>query len=135
MKALLIALTFLIVLSGSASASKGWCRSDPIVQIGDTTYQLEIWLSESRAELNNGPLEWVFYYPEGLSTSVIFTDNGFGYGENISFVAVPGATSVYATLYFPATRRALFDIYYNQVQYDQPPDQRFVTNVLITLPL
>src|SRR5688572_4812224 len=78
----------LMVPSSTASRSIGWCRSDPVVKIGDDV--ADIFLSApANAPLKvTGPNEIVVIIPDTLSGSGV-TTMGFGKGEMLTIVESP----------------------------------------------
>ncbi len=108
--ALLVTLTLVLgVGRRDASAVLEWCKTDPIVTIGDAT--VSIFVSATTDILGNatGPTEVVVTVPTGVSYSLVATDNGFGYGETVTFVesdnlrATPKKTQITVDVYVPAT--------------------------------
>lgn len=64
----------------------GWCKSDPIVQLGDDRYQVLVGVPEENVKQVNGPLEFVISSPRGTVQKVLFLDSGFnGHGERVRF--------------------------------------------------
>ena len=76
----------LIVTAPGADALVGWCRKDPVVDIGGK--RTHIWVA-SYEEINTaatGPTDVRITVPRGVSTELIRTDDGFGgHGETVSF--------------------------------------------------
>jgi hypothetical protein len=79
----------LIAPSGTALGRVGWCRSDPVVKIGDAV--ADIFLSApANAPLKvTGPNEIVIIIPDTLSGAVLVETPGFGQGEKVSIVQSP----------------------------------------------
>ena len=79
----------LMVPSSTASRSVGWCRSDPVVKIGDDV--VDIFLSApANAPLKvTGPNEIIVIIPDTLSGSVVAETQGFGKGEKVTIVESP----------------------------------------------
>jgi len=79
----------LMVPSSTASRSVGWCRSDPVVKIGDDV--ADIFLSApANAPLKvTGPTRIVVFIPDTLSGSVVAETQGFGKGEKVTIVQSP----------------------------------------------
>ncbi len=68
-----------------ASASRGWCRMDPLIRIDDDLADI---LAAAPPEIllaNNGPVEFVITVPNGVDTRLIVKTVGFGRGEKVSF--------------------------------------------------
>ena len=85
--AFFVSLLAIAALCGSASAGRGWCRSDPIVQIGNTSLQIWIAIPEADQPSVTGPINVVITVPVGTPHSVLLTDGGFnGYGEAITWI-------------------------------------------------
>jgi hypothetical protein len=79
----------LMVPSSTASRSVGWCRSDPVVKIGDDV--ADIFLSApANAPLKvTGPNEIEIIIPDTLSGAVLVETPGFGQGEKVTIVKSP----------------------------------------------
>jgi len=80
----LILTSLVLILSPpGASAGKGWCRSDPIVNIGGTIYEVEAYVDFGSGGYATSPDLFVFY-TDGLSFQLLHQDNGVdGNGEII----------------------------------------------------
>jgi hypothetical protein len=84
-----VALAVLLIApSGTALGRVGWCRSDPVVKIGDDLADI-ILAAPADAPLKvTGPNEVVVIIPDTLSGAVV-TTIGFGKGENVTIVKSP----------------------------------------------
>ena len=81
-------LALLLVLTApSAEATLTWCRADPIVDIGGK--RAHIWVSgvEGIQESVTGPTKVKIFVPKGVDRELIETDEGFGMGYDVRFVA------------------------------------------------
>jgi len=69
-----------------AGASYGWCRTDPIVRIGGR--EANIFVSSTTPILDQAvaPTIVLVSVPLGVSTELVATDPGFGFGERVFFV-------------------------------------------------
>lgn len=73
--------------SGAARAIKGWCRRDPIVQIGDVTAHVVLSSYAEMNELATGASQLVITVPEGVPTTFVASDPGFGhFGYDVRFL-------------------------------------------------
>ena len=88
-RVLCCAFALFAVLSGpltqDASASKAWCRTDPVVVIDG--YITDIFVSGPLSALLTvtGPTELVVTVPTGVNAWVLLADLGFGRGTNVTF--------------------------------------------------
>lgn len=81
-----LAVLALMILAMPAAASKGWCRSDPVVLIDDNITDIYIDAPLNAPLLVTGPTELTITVPTGVDTQLIFADLGFGYGYELTFV-------------------------------------------------
>jgi hypothetical protein len=73
--------------SGTARAIKGWCRRDPIVKIGDLTARVVLSSYAEMNELATGACQLVITVPQGVPTTFVADDPGFGHlGYDVRFV-------------------------------------------------
>ena len=73
--------------SEAARAIRGWCRRDPIVQIGDVTAHVVLSSYDEMNELATGASQLVITVPEGVPTRLVACDPGFGhFGYDVRFV-------------------------------------------------
>lgn len=93
-----------------AGAIKGWCRRDPVVQIGERTVQIVLRSDAAMHTLATGPTQLVVTVPAGAATRFLADDPGFGhhgydvrFTESRAFVAAGGALDVQVEAYAPAT--------------------------------
>lgn len=71
----------------SADAGRGWCRSDPIIRVGNTVVQIWIAIPEEEQASVTGPIDILITVPEGTPREVLYTDPGFnGYGERLAWI-------------------------------------------------
>lgn len=82
-----LALAAVLLAPGSAMATIGWCKSDPVVQIGANV--VDIYLSApADAPLKvTGPNQIVVTVPETVYATAISVPLGFGRGESVSIVS------------------------------------------------
>lgn len=68
-----------------AEAGVAWCKTDPVVRIGGR--QAHVYVSSPRDVLSaaTGPTDVVIAVPVGMSTELVSTDSGFGYGWTVRF--------------------------------------------------
>ena len=85
LRALLLALLLMPVVADGATATRAWCRTDPVVRIkgdladvfvaGPLTAPLQV----------TGPNEIVVTVPRGVKASLVLNDLGFGQGNTVTF--------------------------------------------------
>ena len=75
----------LAVMATPAGATIGWCKKDPIVDIGGIRTHVYVSSLESILDSATGPTDVVITVPKGVATDLIGTDDGFGYGYNVRF--------------------------------------------------
>ena len=83
-------MAFLLVVGRglSAGAEIEWCKRDPVVRINGTTYNILVSSPNEILESTTGPIAVVIAVPVGTEYSLVSTDEGFGYGEDVRFVEV-----------------------------------------------
>lgn len=77
-------LAMLVLLAPQASASIGWCRTDPAVDINGQTVNIFISSTEEAFSLATGATQVNVTVPLGVTASLLWTDGGFGYGESVN---------------------------------------------------
>ena len=95
--------------SEAARAIRGWCRRDPIVKIGNVTAHVVLSSYDELNELATGASQLVITVPEGVPTTLIACDPGFGHlGYDLRFVesrdliASDGSIQVQVEAFAPA---------------------------------
>ena len=84
-----VSLLLLGGLAAPAGAGRGWCRSDPIIRVGNTVVQVWIAIPEEEQASVTGAINLVITVPRGTPREVLYTDPGFnGFGERITWVEV-----------------------------------------------
>ena len=83
---LALALAVLFWASPGVSAGIAWCKTDPIVAIGDEVVNIYVSAPEEILQAATGPTDVVVYVPVGVATEVVYTDPGFGYGETVTIL-------------------------------------------------
>jgi hypothetical protein len=80
---LALALTF--QTAAPASASIGWCRSDPIIVLDLAV--ADVFTSAKWSDLSKvtGPTDVVIVVPSSVKTTIGIPTLGFGHGEGVSF--------------------------------------------------
>ena len=107
--ALVLVLGVFAVFAPNASAGISWCRVDPGVSINGQTVSIFIASTEEIFEQATGPTDVVVSVPVGVSTELLWTDAGFGYGETVTFVessrlrATSSGVQIMVSAYVPAT--------------------------------
>jgi hypothetical protein len=85
---MILAALAVLVLATPVSADRRWCLSDPIVALNGTEVQILVGIPEEYLPLVNGPIDVQLRVPSGVTTEVVFLDEGFnGYGEVVTFHA------------------------------------------------
>lgn len=88
--AALIATVVLLAVSGQATATRQWCRKDPVFIVAGTRVTVDVAVPDEDQGRVTDPVVVVLYVPSGVSASLLSTDGGFGgRGEDAS-VAVSG---------------------------------------------
>jgi len=85
---LAISLGVLAVLCAVLPASAGWtwCRTDPIVRLNGTQYQIIVSVPVDYVPVVTGATQVVVSVPDDVDRALVSTDAGFnGYGESVSF--------------------------------------------------
>jgi hypothetical protein len=71
---------------GGVGATRGWCKTDPIVEIAGQTADISLSSYEEMLDLATGPAQIVVSVPIGVSTNLVATDAGFGgHGYHVRF--------------------------------------------------
>lgn len=85
----LFAVIVLALLAGpwvqGASASKAWCRTDPVVVIDGHITDVFVAGPLEALLVATGPTEIVVTVPAGIDAWLLLADVGFGRGVNVSF--------------------------------------------------
>jgi hypothetical protein len=84
-RACLLAILFLTLNVGGMSASVGWCRSDPVLQINNALADVFVSIPIEDVTKVTGPTQFVITTPVGIDEAVLLTSPGFGYGETVTF--------------------------------------------------
>lgn len=86
---LLLPIVMLAVLLGplaqNASASKAWCRTDPVVVIDGNITDIFVAGPLKALLVATGPTEIIVTVPTGVDAWLLLADIGFGRGVNVSF--------------------------------------------------
>ena len=112
--ALGLVLLALALTTHGALAGISWCRTDPIVRINGERVNIFVNSDEAILKQATGPTQVVVTVPLGVSTELIATDPGFGFGEVVSFTTSPylrvtdsGRVNVVVSAYVPAVGPSL----------------------------
>lgn len=85
--AFVVALCAFVLLSSSASAGWSWCAKDPVVALNGAQLQILVSIPQELQTVVNGPVQVDVSVPPGVTSAVVFTDDGFnGYGERVRFI-------------------------------------------------
>jgi hypothetical protein len=105
----LLSLFSLLMALGAPKAAAGtkWCRNDPIIDIGGK--QAHVWIAsvEGAEAAISGPTTVRIAVPMGVSTNLVWTDDGFGHGYAVEFVEsddlrlTNGTIEIEASVYVP----------------------------------
>ncbi len=67
-------------------ATRGWCQTDPIVEIAGQRVDIALFSYEEMLELATGPAEVIVTVPRGVPVRLVSTDRGFGgHGYDVRF--------------------------------------------------
>ncbi len=83
---MVLALVLLTILAPNASATIGWCRTDPAISINGQTVNIFVASTEEIFQQATGPTQVTVSVPVGVSAVLLWTDPGFGYGETVTIV-------------------------------------------------
>ena len=84
---MLAVLTLVLLNAGIAGAISQWCRSDPVVEIGGKRAHVYVSSYEGIEDAVTGANKVRFTVPEGVSTELLSTDEGFAdLGYDVRFV-------------------------------------------------
>ncbi len=103
----------LMVIGGvqTGSAEIEWCRVDPVIIVNGTTYNVIISSPASILDSATAATDVVVTVPAGADYALVATDNGFGFGETVTFVESSsrslrsGAGAIGITVKVPSTTR------------------------------
>ena len=71
---------------GGAWATRGWCQTDPIVEIAGQRVDIALSSYEEMLELATGPAQVIITVPKGVPIRLVSTDAGFGgHGYDVRF--------------------------------------------------
>src|SRR3954452_2126589 len=89
--ALIVVAAVLYVVSGSspAQAGVGWCKSDPVLNIGGHIADTFVSAPLTAPTQVTGPTQIIVTIPEGVNAALEVSDLGFGYGEQVTVVSSP----------------------------------------------
>jgi hypothetical protein len=108
-----IAVLFALSVTAHASASVGWCRSDPVVIVNLTL--ADVFTSAQIEDLGKvtGATRIVIVTPTNVFATLATPGLGFGYGEFVTFDKspslhkTPSGIEVIVKVYVPATDSAM----------------------------
>jgi hypothetical protein len=124
----------MMVFALPASAGRAWCSRDPIVRINGTDVQIWVSIPEEYVPAVNGPVQVSVTSPNGTTSELIYTDEGFnGYGEAVRLstagnitVARDGSFDIIVTAYVPFDAKALRKV--NSRANEIPTQVSYTTN-------
>jgi hypothetical protein len=108
-KACLLAVAILTISTLNTSASIGWCRSDPVLQIDDSLADVFVSIPIESVPQVTGPTQFIITTPVGIDSAVLLTTVGFGHGETATIQQSPalkvinGWIQLRIKAYVPAT--------------------------------
>jgi hypothetical protein len=83
---LLFAMLALLVVSLPATAGVTWCRTDPVVRLGNVEYSIVVSIPEQNLPQVNDALYFWFYSPYGAAQQTLMLDAGYnGFGEVVQY--------------------------------------------------
>lgn len=85
MTAITFAAIFLLTVATPASASVGWCKTDPLVMIDGGLADILVTAPLTAPLQVTGPTQIVVSVPVGVPADLILGDLGFGRGTEVSF--------------------------------------------------
>src|SRR5687768_1966936 len=113
MMALTLGLLALAVTALPASATKGWCRTDPVVLIGGQVADIFVSGPLTAPLLVTGPNQVIVSVPVGVPAHLVLADLGFGRGTLVEFReshalrVTDEGVEVRIDVYVPATDSAM----------------------------
>lgn len=66
-------------------ATLGWCRTDPVVEIGGKRLHIDVYSLEEAKAAVTGATVLIITVPNGVSTELLRSDDGFGLGWDVRF--------------------------------------------------
>jgi hypothetical protein len=81
LRACLLAVVLLALSGLTTSASIGWCRSDPVLQIDDALADVFVSIPAEAVPAVTGPTQFMITTPDDVESAVLLTTIGFGHGE------------------------------------------------------
>ena len=83
---LALVLAVLFVAAPQVSANIGWCKTDPVLAVGDEVFNIYVSAPEEILQSANGPTDVVVQVPLGTAAEALWTDPGFGFGETVTIL-------------------------------------------------
>ena len=111
----LLALVLAVQLQ-SATASIGWCKTDPKISVDGHVAHIYVYSPNDILTTVTGPTSVVVTVPVGYAARSfeLYQDNGFGFGYTVSFVESSNLTinrrgniEILATIFVPSSRLGL----------------------------
>ncbi len=96
-----------------AGAYRSWCRSDPVVVVGDAVADIFVSVPLDGLSRVTGPTQIVVTVPVGVGVTLATPGAGFGYGEAVTFVESPAleatndGVQVRVAVYVPSSDDAM----------------------------
>ena len=72
-----------------ASAARVWCRTDPLFQVGTKYVDVTIGTYDDMFASAVAPVQIVLWTPLNVPVRLLWSDNGFGYGYNVTYAPDP----------------------------------------------
>lgn len=100
-------------------ATRVWCRTDPLFQVGYKLVDVTIGTYDDMFLSATGPVQIVLTTPPGVPVRLLYADNGFGYGYAISYATDPALTGgmtnpqVHVQVVAPSTEALPVSVYYS----------------------
>ena len=111
--ALVLLALVLALQAQAAGAGRGWCRKDPIVEVGGKELRVYVASPNDILGTATGPTRVEVAVPSGVNARLVWADDGFGYGYEVAFAesgalaATPRGTEVRVEVVVPAAHDAL----------------------------
>jgi hypothetical protein len=134
--ALLVAMLAMLMASPLATAGVTWCRSDPIVRLGNVEYSIVVSLPEQNLPQIDDALRFWFFSPYGTTQQTLSLDAGFnGLGEVVRYGSYlrPWHTMILDVRHTGERFPVMVDVYQNGTHFRSVSGSSGL--IVLTLPL